>query len=297
MIEVNGVSKRYGDKQVLSDVSLTARDGEVTGFVGPNGAGKSTLMKTILGLLAADGGTALIDGEPFARSVAPATSLGAMISAEWLPGRFTPRSMLTYACDAHGLDRSRVAEVLAEVGLENVAGNHIGSFSLGMRQRIGLGLAIVGQPRNLMLDEPVNGLDLSGVLWLRTLLRRYADQGAAVLLSSHLMSELALVADRVVMLSQGRVVREGTVAELGTAQRRVYVESAELDELLALLVRAGHQVERRGQGLEVSGADPVDVGRIAFEQGSGVSHLSMVTDSLEDVFLLATAAEYTAEES
>jgi ABC-2 type transport system ATP-binding protein len=297
MIEVNGVSKRYGDKQVLSEVSLTARDGEVTGFVGPNGAGKSTLMKAVLGLVAVDEGTALIDDEPFVRSTAPAASLGAMISAEWLPGRFTPRSLLTYACDAHGFDRSRVAEVLADVGLESVAGSHIGSFSLGMRQRIGLGLAIVGRPRNLMLDEPVNGLDPSGVIWLRTLLRRYADEGTAVLLSSHLMSELALVADRVVMLSQGRVVRQGTVEELGAGQRRVYVESAETDELLALLVSAGHRVERSGKGLQVTGADPVEVGRVAFEQGSGVSHLSVVTDSLEEVFLLSTEAQYTAETS
>jgi len=295
MIEVKNISKRYGDKRVLSDVSLTARDGDVTGFVGPNGAGKSTLMKTILGLVAADEGAVLVDGEPFVQAAAPASSLGAMISAEWLPGRFSPRSMLTYACDAHGFDRSRVPEVLADVGLESVAGRPIGSFSLGMRQRIGLGLAVIGRPHNLMLDEPVNGLDPSGVIWLRTLLRRYADEGTAVLLSSHLMSELALVADRVVMLSEGRVVRQGTVAELGNGQRRVYVESADNDELLTLLVSSGYRVERAGTGLQVADADPVEVGRVAFARGSGVSHLSVVTDSLEEVFLVSTKAEYTRE--
>ena len=297
MIETQDICKQFDGRQVLQDVTLRADDGQVTGFIGPNGAGKSTLMKIILGLIPQDSGTTRIDGLAYHEHAAPMIGVGSMISAEWLPARMTAEGILRYACETHALEADRIGKVLEAVGLATVARRRIGGYSLGMRQRLGIGLALLGEPRNLVLDEPVNGLDPNGVLWLRGLLRAEADRGTAVLLSSHLMSELELVADRVVMLSAGKVVREGAIGELKRDERGVvYIESPDLESVVASLRREGIDVERSGAGARVASEDPLAIGRIAFAAGAGLTHLSAETESLEEMFLSSTVGEYTARE-
>lgn len=295
MIETQGICKQFDGHQVLHDVTLRADDGQVTGFIGPNGAGKSTLMKIVLGLIPEDSGTARIDGLAYDEHEAPVVGVGSMISAEWLPARMTAEGILRYACESHGLSAGRIDDVLETVGLTSVARRRIGGYSLGMRQRLGIGLALVGEPRNLILDEPVNGLDPNGVLWLRSLLRAEAGRGTAVLLSSHLMSELELVADRVVMLSEGKVVREGAIGELKRDERGVvYIESPDLESVVAALRREGIEVELSGAGARVASGDPLAIGRTAFTAGAGLTHLSAEKESLEEMFLSSTVGEYTA---
>ncbi|WP_440695855.1 ABC transporter ATP-binding protein [Clavibacter nebraskensis] len=294
MIEIANVSKRYGGTAVLDDVSLRARDGEVTGFIGHNGAGKSTAMRIVLGLTRADAGEARIDGERHVQARRPAAQVGALLSADGLPPRMTARGLLDYACRTQGRPRGRAEELIRMVGLEEVGSKRIGAYSLGMKQRLGMGLALVDDPRNLVLDEPVNGLDPNGVLWLRDLLRIHADRGGCVLLSSHLMSELSLVAERVVILAHGRVVREGRLDELGgDGSSRVYAESPALERLAQALTAAGFPPQREGRGVIVHGVGSTRVAQIAYESGAGLSHLSTPGTSLEDVFLSTTGT--TAE--
>ncbi len=296
MIKVDAVTKSFGAKTVLQGVSLTVPDGSVTGFVGPNGAGKTTLMKIIVGLLEPQAGTVTVDGRPYAEAPLPARSIGALISAEWLPGRLKAETVLRYACDVNRLPPSRVGELLAEVGLEQVGGQRIKRYSLGMRQRLGLALALVADPHNLILDEPVNGLDPDGVLWLRSFLRHQAGRGKAVFLSSHLMSELELVADDVIMLSEGRVVRQGRVADLTSTSTQTYVESPDVGRLAAVLGAHGFAVAPQGQGLVVTSDDTLEIGRLAFLEGPGVTQLKRITESLENLYRQSTVGEHHAKE-
>lgn len=296
MIEVDGVSKSFGAKAVLQGVTLTVPNGSVTGFVGPNGAGKTTLMKIIVGLIEPQGGTVRVDGHPYVESPSPAHAIGALISAEWLPGRLTAETVLRYACDVHRLPPSRVGELLAEVGLEQVGGQRIKRFSLGMRQRLGLALALVADPQNLILDEPVNGLDPDGVLWLRGFLRHQAAKGKAVFLSSHLMSELELVADQVIMLSGGRVVKQGRIADLTSTSTQTYVESPDIARLAEVLSARGLAATLQGPGLVVASDNTFEIGRIAFAEGPGLTHLRALTESLENLYRQSTVGEHHAKE-
>lgn len=308
MITATRVSKSYGSKAALSDVSFEAPDGAVTGFVGPNGAGKSTLLRILTGLSAADTGSVTVDGIPFTESRSPGAALGAFLSAELIPDHLTARSHLTYACDVQGLPRTRVDEVLEVVGLSRVRSEKVKEFSLGMRQRLGIGAALLARPRNLVLDEPINGLDPDGIHWLRTLVRDVADAGGTVLLSSHHMAELALVADHVVMISGGRVVRTGRLdAFVAEESLRTYVESPDLEAARALLTARGFAPAPHLQGLLVPDAEPLTVGRLLFGEGPGASHLRVLERSLEETYfdhvsasaapLVASAADSTSREN
>jgi ABC-2 type transport system ATP-binding protein len=213
MIEVRGLSKRYGRVAAVDDLTFDVRPGQVTGFLGPNGAGKSTTLRMIFGLDRPSAGTALVDGAPYAALDEPLRSVGALLDAQAMhPGR-TGRSHLGIAARTSGLPRRRVDDVLDQVGLTDAAHRRIRGYSLGMRQRLGIAAALLGDPATLIFDEPVNGLDVDGVRWIRSLLRRLADEGRTVLISSHLMSELQLIADRVVVIGRGRLLADASLSD------------------------------------------------------------------------------------
>ncbi len=214
MIDIDGLSKRHGSRTVLSDVSFRALPGRVTGFLGPNGAGKSSTLRILLGLDRADGGTALIDGQPYRSLREPLRTAGSMLEGSGAHRSRTARDHLGWVARSNGIPRRRVGEVLEQVGLAEAARTRVGRFSLGMGQRLGLAAALLGEPRALILDEPVNGLDPDGIRWIRSLLRDHADAGGTVLLSSHLMSEVAEIADDLVVIAAGRIVAAGSVAEV-----------------------------------------------------------------------------------
>jgi len=213
MIDVAHLTKRRGGRAVVDDVSFTASPGRVTGFLGPNGAGKTSTLRVLLGLDRADGGTALVNGVPYRQLRHPLRTVGALLDAGAHPSR-SARAHLTWLARSNGTPRSRVAEVLDTVGLADAARKRIGAFSLGMGQRLGLAAALLGDPEVLVLDEPVNGLDAEGIRWMRSFLRDYAAAGRTVLLSSHLMGEVAETADDLVVIDRGRIVTRGTVAEV-----------------------------------------------------------------------------------
>lgn len=293
MIEVEHLSKSYGSAPALVDVSFTAPAGRVTGFVGPNGAGKSTVMRIAAGLCAPDAGEVRIDGDPFAHSTRPASTMGVFLSAEWIPPAATARGVLDYVCDTQGFARTRADDALALVGLGRVADSRVRSFSLGMRQRLGIAAATLGRPRVMLLDEPVNGLDPDGIHWFRTFVRSSAESGVTVLLSSHHMTELALVADDVVMLNGGRVVAQGRLGDVLVDEAPgVYAVSPDPALLLRALAEAGYETEQARDGVLVTDADPLEVGRIAFASGAGITHLERVSRSLEQTYFdLLSSAE------
>lgn len=211
MIEARQLTKRYGDKTVVDNLSFTVKPGEVTGFLGPNGAGKSTTMRMVVGLDSPNAGSVTVNGRPYARHPAPLHEIGSLLEAKSVhPGRTAFNHLMALAY-THGIARSRVDEVIELAGLTSVAGKRVGAFSLGMGQRLGIAAALLGDPAIVMLDEPVNGLDPEGVLWVRNLLRRLADEGRAVMLSSHLMSETAQIADHLVIIGRGRLLADTTV--------------------------------------------------------------------------------------
>jgi ABC-2 type transport system ATP-binding protein len=214
VIEVSELTKRYGATRAVDGLTFTARPGEVTGFLGPNGAGKSTTMRVILGLDRPDAGTATVNGAAYRTLERPTRQVGAVLDASAVPGGRRAVDHLRWQARAAGLPASRIAEVLSRVGLADVAGRRVGGFSLGMKQRLGIAGALLGDPPVLLFDEPVNGLDPDGVRWIRELLRGFAAQGRTVLLSSHLMSELEKTADRVVIVVRGRVVADASLASL-----------------------------------------------------------------------------------
>lgn len=240
MIEIEGLSKRFGSKAALSGVSFIAEDGKVTGFLGPNGAGKSTTMRAALGLIRPDGGRALIDGSRFADLPSPMASVGAVLDAKSAHKGRSAYAHLRALALSNGIPKSRVDEVIDFTGIASVAKKKAGTFSLGMSQRLSIAAALLGDPRNLVLDEPINGLDPEGVKWVRELCRYYAGQGRVVLLSSHLMSEVALTADNLVIIGQGRILETTTVgafvAEHSTHSIRVVTPQP--DRLRAIFANA-----------------------------------------------------------
>jgi ABC-2 type transport system ATP-binding protein len=229
MIMVDGLRKRYGPTLALDGMSFAVTPGRVTGFVGPNGAGKTTTMRVILGLDAPDAGTALIGGRPYRSLPRPLCRLGSLLDASALQPSRTARNHLLWLAHSQGLDESRVDTVLARVGLASAARRRAGGFSLGMRQRLGIAAAMLGDPPALMLDEPFNGMDPEGIVWMRGLLRSLAGEGRAVLVSSHLLGEVQGLADHVVVVGRGRVVADGTVADLLAASGRANLEEAYLE--------------------------------------------------------------------
>ncbi len=293
MIEVTHLTKRYGATTAVDDLSFTVRPGTVTGFLGPNGAGKSTTIRTVVGLEAPTSGSATVDGERYERLRAPLQQVGTMLDGRNAhPGR-TALGHLMGLARTHGIGRARVDQVIALAGLESVARRRVGTFSLGMGQRLGIAAALLGDPATLILDEPVNGLDPDGVRWIRHLLRALAAEGRTVLLSSHLMSELAETANRVVVIGQGRLLADEDIDTLVAATARagvVRVRVAEPVPLARALERAGATVTMPGPDvLEVAGADAGTVGALAARLGTTLLELSTVSGTLEDAYLSLTA--------
>ena len=301
MIEVTNLTKRYGDKTAVDDLSFTVQPGTVTGFLGPNGAGKSTTMRVIMGLDRATSGSATIDGRSYVQHRAPLHDVGALLEARAVhPGRSAYAHLLALA-QTHGLPRQRVHTVIDLVGLHSVAGKRVGAFSLGMGQRLGIAVALLGDPRTIILDEPVNGLDPDGVLWIRTLLRSLAAEGRTVLISSHLMSEMAMTAEHLVVVGRGRLLADTTVTDLiATAtDRPVSVRSPRGGELAELLLAHGGSVTDVAPGqISVHGLDAGTIGDLAAARGLPLHELHTEAASLEEVYMALTndSREYRTTE-
>ncbi|SFO17185.1 ABC-2 type transport system ATP-binding protein [Geodermatophilus obscurus] len=292
MIAVRGLTKRYGTVLAVDDLTFDVEPGKVTGFLGPNGAGKSTTMRAVLGLDRPTAGTALVNGRPYAALDEPLREVGALLDPGAVhPGR-TGRAHLRIAARTNGLPLRRVDEVVEQAGLGAAARRRIGGYSLGMRQRLGIAAALLGDPGVLLFDEPVNGLDLDGVRWIRGLLRRLADEGRTVLVSSHLLSEVEQTAERLVVVGRGRLVADTTTEELlrGLGGRRVRVRCVRPDLLAPALRRRGATVEEVGDAeLQVQGLSAEDVGEVADSVRVPLHHLSDVQQSLEEAYLALTA--------
>lgn len=293
MIEARGLTKQYGAKTAVSDVSFTIKPGQVTGFLGPNGAGKSTTMRMIVGLDKPTSGTVTVNGARYAESASPLTEVGALLDAKGVhPGR-TARSHLRAIAATHGISDARVVSVLAQTGLTAVADKRVGGFSLGMGQRLGIAAALLGDPGVLILDEPVNGLDPDGVRWVRQLLRHLAAEGRTVLLSSHLMSEMAQTADHIIVLAKGSVVADAPLAEFLERQgkQRVTVRSPEAARLAGLIMAAQPAAgieSHDAQGFSVVGVAAAEVGKLSVQHGVELHELATAGGSLEDAYLALT---------
>ena len=301
MITVNGLRKRFGVTVALDGMTFTVQPGQVTGFVGPNGAGKSTTMRIILGLDAPDAGEALVNGQPYRTLRTPLRHVGSLLDAAALQAGRSARNHLLWLAHSQGLGARRVDEVLEQVGLSPVARRRAGGFSLGMRQRLGIAAALLGDPPALMFDEPFNGMDPEGIIWMRQLLRSLAAQGRAVLVSSHLMSELQDTADHVVVAGRGKVVADASVAELlATVSRgRITVRSSAANAA-QVLADAGASVSSAGHGmLTVSGLPAERVASVLGRHGVPFTELAAHRATLEDAYLELTrdAVEYRAATS
>ncbi|MBW8801131.1 MAG: ABC transporter ATP-binding protein [Streptomyces sp.] len=300
MIEARALTKRYGATTAVDDLSFTVPAGTVTGFLGPNGAGKSTTMRMILGLDAPTSGTVTVNGRPYTGYRRPLREVGALLEARAVAGGRSARNHLRWLAAGNGIPASRVEEVLRQVGLVSAARRTVGGFSLGMAQRLGIAAALLGDPPVLMFDEPVNGLDPEGVAWIRSLLKALAGQGRTVFLSSHLMSEMALTADRLVVIGRGRLIAETSVADLIAegSGNHVRVRAASGPELAAALTERGAAVVTEADGaLRVRGLGADEIGEIARVRGYGLAELAVQQMSLEQRYLELTrdAAEYTAD--
>jgi ABC-2 type transport system ATP-binding protein len=298
MIEVAGLTKRYGDKLAVDDLTFTVRPGVVTGFLGPNGAGKSTTMRLLLGLDAPTRGSATVNGRPYREHAAPLREVGALLEARSAhPGRSAYRHLLALA-QTCGIRRSRVDEVIEAVGLQQVARRRAGGFSLGMGQRLGIATALLGDPRTIILDEPLNGLDTEGIRWVRSLLRDLAADGRTVFVSSHLMNEMALTAQHLIVIGRGRLLADTGMEELiaSAARTSVRVRSSDQDALAARLRAPGVEVSPDSDGaVTVSGLSTDEVGTAAAAAGITVLELTAQA-SLEEAFMEMTrdAVEFRA---
>jgi ABC-2 type transport system ATP-binding protein len=292
MIEARSLTKFYGQRAAVSDLSFTVRPGIVTGFLGPNGAGKSTTMRLILGLDSPTSGDVRVNGRHYVEHPAPLGEVGALIEARSAhPGRSARNHLLALAA-THAIGARRVDQLLDLVGLSDVAGKRVGTFSLGMHQRLGIASALLGDPETLILDEPINGLDPEGVRWVRHLLTALAGEGRTVFLSSHLMSELGQTAEHVIVVGQGRLIADVDVAELlaGARGNAVRVRSPDATQLRHLLAGPGVSVGEVGAGvLVVRGLDPAQIGSVARSHHLEIHELSIEQASLEEVFMEMTA--------
>ncbi len=292
-IHAQGLTKRYGAQVAVDDLSFAARPGVVTGFLGPNGAGKSTTIRMLLGLARPTQGTITIGGRHIGDLPDAARTVGALLDARAVhPHRSAFHHLLAYA-QAAGLGRDRVEEVLGLVGLADAAGRQVGGFSLGMHQRLGIGTALLGDPAVLVLDEPLNGLDPEGIRWMRTLMRDLAAQGRTVLFSSHLMSEMELTADDLVVIGHGRLIAEAPLAEFVRTHtsRTVLARASSSAQLARALDRAGIPwTDTPDAALLVTDTDGAAVGAVAAAEGIALTELRAVRESLEDIFLRLTHA-------
>ncbi|MFI1411820.1 ATP-binding cassette domain-containing protein [Streptomyces sp. NPDC020707] len=290
-IEVTDVRKRFGSTQALDGMTFAVRPGQVTGFVGPNGAGKSTTMRVILGLDKPDRGTALVGGRRYQDLRTPLTHIGALLDAAAVQPSRTARHHLLWLAHSQGLGAERVDEVIRQVGLQDVAQRKAGGFSLGMRQRLGIAAALLGNPPVIMLDEPFNGLDPEGFMWMRGFLASLAEQGRAVLVSSHLMSELQDSADHVVVVGRGKVVADMSVRELlaSMSQGRVTLRTSALNQAMTVLARSGATVSSTGADtVSVTGLPAENVVSLLSQNAVPFSEISEHRASLEEAYMELT---------
>ncbi|WP_020576714.1 ABC transporter ATP-binding protein [Actinopolymorpha alba] len=298
MIEVRELTKTYGTTPAVDGLTFTVKPGSVTGFLGPNGAGKSTTMRVLLGLAAPTSGEALVDSRRYVELRRPMCDVGALLDANAVHGGRTALNHLRCLARTNRIGASRVTTVLEQVGLAGVARKRVGGFSLGMKQRLGIAAALLGDPGVLLFDEPVNGLDPDGVRWIRELMRSLAAEGRTVLISSHLMSEMELTADRLVIIGRGRLIADTSVQELADRFRRgVLVRSPRAEELTGVLESAGATVAADPSGgLSVSGLEVAAIGDLAAARGIPVHEVTPRSASLEEAYMELTAdsVEYAA---
>ncbi len=300
MIQLDHLTKRFGQKTAVDDITATVQPGKVTGFLGPNGAGKSTTMRMIMGLDRPSSGGATINGKRYAELSSPLTEVGALLDAKAVhTGRSAYNHLLAMAA-THGIPKRRVDEVIGLTGLDSVAGKRVGGFSLGMGQRLGIAAAMLGDPATLILDEPVNGLDPEGVLWVRQFARHLASQGRTVFLSSHLMSEMAQTADHIIVLGRGRILADAPVDEIlaGATRNAVRVRTPQVEDLARSIVSADVTVTGvEADLIEVTGLTAAQVGEAAARGGIVLHELTPLSASLEEAYLELThdEVEYRTE--
>ena len=292
MIEARGLTKRFGDKLAVDQLSFTVEPGRITGFLGPNGAGKTTPMRLILGLDHPTGGSVTVNGREFPHSARPMREVGALLDAKAVHGGRSAYNHLLCLAQTNGLPRRRVGEALDLVGLTGVAGKRSKGFSLGMGQRLGIAAALLGDPAILMFDEPVNGLDPEGIMWIRTLMKQLAGEGRTVFVSSHLMSEMENTADHLIVIGRGRLIADCSVAEFieRNSVQAVRVRTPQPDALVAAIRRAGGRVAATGEAIVIHGLAADKVGDLAYENGIRLHELAMAQASLEEAFMELTAA-------
>ena len=290
MIEVADLSKRFGSTLAVDGLSFAVRPGRVTGFLGPNGSGKSTTMRMILGLDHPTRGAATVNGREYGAIRRPLHEVGSLLDAKAMHGGRSAYHHLLCVAQSNGIPRRRVGEVLDLVGLSSVARKRARGFSLGMGQRLGIATALLGDPEVLMFDEPVNGLDPEGILWIRTLLRSLAAEGRTVFVSSHLMSEMALTADHLVVIGRGRLIADCSAAEFvaSSSQSYVHVKTPDVDKLIAALTAVGADVTESDQSLRVVGVGSATVGEVAAREGVVLHELVLRQPSLEAAFMRLT---------
>jgi len=290
-IEIRQLTKRFGKTLAVDDLSVSVNPGLVTGFIGPNGAGKTTTMRLILGLDRPSRGDVTIGGRHYRELPAPMHEVGSLLDATAVHPRRTAAHHLLSLAQSNGISAERVDEVLGLVGLESVAGHRVGVFSLGMAQRLGIAAALLGDPPVLMFDEPVNGLDPEGIVWVRDLMRHLAGEGRTVFVSSHLMSEMAVTADHLIVIGKGKLLRDESVTKFveSSGGHRVLVRSPQLDELSRELAKTGARVmPGAGHSIEVIGMDSSAIGELAATNGVVLHELATQEASLEDAFMELT---------
>ena len=292
MIEIRNITKRFGNQLAVNDLSFDVHPGRVTGFLGPNGSGKSTTMRCMLGLDRFERGTTTFEGKPYRELDKPLFQVGSLLDAGYVHPARSGRNHLRWMAASNGITPSRVGEVLELVGMTSVANRKVKSYSLGMRQRLGLAGVLLGDPRMIILDEPANGLDPEGVRWIRDVLVTLAREGRTILVSSHLLSEISLMADDLVVIGRGELIDQGPVEQFidRYAQRWVRVRTPRPAEFADVLHRAGAQIRPHGQdGMDVQGLPIERIGEIALQTQTLLHELSPQAESLEDAFLSATA--------
>jgi ABC-2 type transport system ATP-binding protein len=293
MIEAQGLTKRYGDTLAVDDLSFSVEPGKITGFLGPNGAGKTTTMRLILGLDRPTAGRVTINGKPFDEVSQPMRQVGALLDAKAMHGGRSAYNHLLCLAQSNNLPRRRVNEVLGLVGLTSVARKRAKGFSLGMGQRLGIAAALLGDPQILMFDEPVNGLDPEGILWIRNLMKALAAEGRTIFVSSHLMSEMENTADHLLVIGRGKLIADCTVEEFiaANSQLNVRVRTPQPDLLAKLVAAAGATVREHGDGsMVISGLEPGRVGDLAYDNAVRLHELAPVHASLEQAFMELTAS-------
>jgi ABC-2 type transport system ATP-binding protein len=294
MIEAQHLTKRYRNTTAVDEVSFVVQPGRVTGFLGPNGAGKSTTMRMVLGLDTPSSGSVLVNGKPYRELTDPLRSVGALLDAKAIVGARSAANHLKWLADSNGIPRRRVGEVLDLVGLADVAGRRVSTFSLGMNQRLGIAAALLGDPGTVMFDEPINGLDPDGIVWIRNLMKSLASEGRTVFLSSHLMSEMAQTADHLLVIARGRIIADASTEEFvnGHAAPSIRARALEPAALAEILVQRGALVESAPDGaMVVTGLDAAAVGGAACAHGITLIELAAQVSSLEEAFFDLTRDE------